>query len=78
MKTRTMFLAPAIIITGYLAISIVLHHYLFPLEKIDYASYFKPGDQLNSVAEGFNQTVVSVEGEWLDSRLVIQPYAPGP
>lgn len=73
-----MLLYAAITVVGYLGISIVIHHYVIPPEKIAYHSYFKPGDQLNSVSEGFNQTIVSVEGEWLDARLVIHPHASGP
>lgn len=78
MKTRSMLLYTVIIAASYLVVSIVLHHYLFPLKKVAYATYFKPGDQFTSITEGFNQTIVSLEGEWLDARLVIQPHAPGP
>lgn len=78
MKTRSMLLYTVIAVASYLVLSIVFHHYLFPQEKIDYAKHFKPGDQLNSTAEGFYQTVVSLEDEWVDTRLVIQPHAPGP
>jgi len=72
-----MLLYTVIIVASYLALSIILHHYLFPMEKVAYVTYFKPGDQMNSITEGFNQTIVSVD-EWLDSRLVIQPHASGP
>lgn len=78
MKTKFMLLYTAIVIAGYLAVSIVLHHYVFPLKKIAYSTHFKPGEQLNSISEGFNQTIISLEGDWLDSRLVIRPHAPGP
>jgi mannose-6-phosphate isomerase-like protein (cupin superfamily) len=78
MKIKSMLQYTVIVIASYLAGSIVLHHYLFPLEKIAYTNYFKPGDQFNSITEGFKQTIISIEGDWLNARLVIQPHAPGP
>lgn len=78
MKTKSMLLYTVIIIASYLVVSIVVHHYLFPPEKVAYINYFKPGDQFNSVTEGFHQTIISLDGEWLNARLVMQPHAPGP
>lgn len=73
-----MLMYTAIIVGAYFVVSIVLHHYVFPLEKIEYATYFTPGDQFNSTAEGFDQTIVSLDHELLNSRLVVHPHAPGP
>ena len=78
MKTRSMFLYAFIIIAVYFVVGVVLHHYVFPMEKVDYASYFEPGDEFNSISEGFDQTVISLDEAWMDSRLVVHPHAPGP
>ena len=73
-----MLLYTVIATASYLALSLLVHHYLMPLEKIEYNHYFKPGDTFNSISEGFNQTVLSQDGDWLGLHLEVQPHAPGP
>ena len=62
----------------YIIFSIVIADYIFPASTPDYANYFKPGDKLNSKFEGFDQTIVSVDGDWLNTRLEVAPGAAGP
>ena len=64
----------AIAVTAYL----VLGHVIWPAERVDLKNYFKPGDTLYSRFEGFHQTVVAVDGEWLQTRLTVAPHASGP
>jgi quercetin dioxygenase-like cupin family protein len=78
MKAKAMLFYTVVVIVGYLGLSVLIHYVLLPLDKIDYSSYFKPGDQLNSVSEGFHQTIISVDGEWVDGQLEIKPHAEGP
>jgi len=62
----------------YLIFSIVIADYIFPASTPDYANYFRPGDKLVSRFEGFDQTIVSVDGDWLNTRLEVAPGAAGP
>jgi mannose-6-phosphate isomerase-like protein (cupin superfamily) len=78
MKIQAMLLYTVITLVGYLTLSLLIHHYVVPMKKIAYNTYFKPGDTFNSITEGFNQTVLSQDGEWLNVHLEIQPHAPGP
>jgi mannose-6-phosphate isomerase-like protein (cupin superfamily) len=73
-----MFLYAFIIIAAYFVVGVVLHHYVFPMKEVDYASYFEPGDEFNSISEGFDQTVISLDEDLMDTRLVVHPHAPGP
>ena len=68
----------AVIITAYFVIGIVFHHYLFPPQKPDYASYFKTGDEFSSNWEGFEQTVISQKDGWLNTKVVMRPKSAGP
>ena len=62
----------------YIIFSIVISEYVFPAQKPDLTNYFRPGDRLVSRFEGFDQTVVSVDGDWLNTRLDVAPGAAGP
>jgi mannose-6-phosphate isomerase-like protein (cupin superfamily) len=68
----------AVIIIGYFVIGIIFHHYLFPPQKPDYASYFKTGDKFSSNWEGFEQTVISQKDGWLNTKVVMRPKSAGP
>lgn len=74
---RILFWA-AFVIVGYIAGGIIFHHYLFPLQKPDYASYFKPGDKFHSDWEAVEQTVISQEDGWLKMSSLLRPKAGGP
>jgi mannose-6-phosphate isomerase-like protein (cupin superfamily) len=78
MKIKNMLLYAVITLSSYLILSIIIHHYLMPMKKIEYNTYFQRGDTFNSISEGFNQTVLSQNGEWLAIHLEVQPHAPGP
>jgi mannose-6-phosphate isomerase-like protein (cupin superfamily) len=62
----------------YIIFGIVICEYVFPAKQPDYQNYFRPGDKLASRFEGFDQTVLAVEGDWLHTRLEVLPNAPGP
>ena len=62
----------------YVIFSIVIAEYIFPAATPDYANYFKPGDRLYSKFEGFDQTVISINGDWMNTRLEVAPGAAGP
>ncbi len=62
----------------YIIFSIVIAEYIFPDATPDYANYFKPGDKLVSRFEGFDQTVISINGDWMNTRLEVAPGAAGP
>ncbi len=47
------------------------------MKNIEYNHYFKPGDTFNSISEGFNQTVLSQDGDWLGLHLEVQLHAAG-
>jgi mannose-6-phosphate isomerase-like protein (cupin superfamily) len=77
-KLKLMLWYLLLALLAYIPLSLLVHYIIFPFKEINYASYFKPGDTFNSVSEGFDQTVLASEGEWLTVRLMIQPFAPGP
>lgn len=62
----------------YIIFSIVISEHLFPAPLPDLSNYFKPGDKLLSRYEGFDQTVVSVQDGWMNTRLEVRPLAAGP
>ncbi len=70
-------LVPIAAVAIYLLVGIAINA-AFPSEMPDLAGYFKPGDRLYSRFEGFDQTVISVDGEWLKTRLEVAPMAGGP
>jgi len=62
----------------YLIGGILVSKFVFPASQPDYSNYFQPGDKLLSRFEGFDQTVLAVNGDWLHTRLEILPNSPGP
>lgn len=77
-KIKRIFLYTLFIIIGYFVIGIIFHHYLFPLQKPDYASYFQSGDRFSSNWEAVEQTVISQEDGWLKMSSLLRPKADGP
>ncbi|HEX6280288.1 MAG TPA: cupin domain-containing protein [Pyrinomonadaceae bacterium] len=61
----------------YLIVGIAIN-FAFPEKQPDLNGYFKPGDRLVSRFEGFDQTVLGVDGDWLRTRLEVAPMAAGP
>lgn len=70
-------LVPIGIAAVYLIVGIAVNS-IFPEKQPDLNGYFKPGDRLYSRFEGFDQTVLAVDGDWLQTRLVVAPNAGGP
>jgi len=65
-------------LAAYLIVGIGVSRIIFPPAPIDYNSYFQPGDMLLSRFEGFDQTVLGVNGDWMHTRLEVRPNSPGP
>ena len=65
------------VVTLYFVAGLVIHS-SFPEPVPDLNGYFKLGDRLHSRFEGFDQTVLAVDGEWLHTRLEVAPNAAGP
>lgn len=76
-KLAKIVLIPVAVVAAYLVIGIAIHA-AFPETTPDLNGYFKPGDKLVSRFEGFDQTVLSVDGEWLHTRLEVAPHGEGP
>jgi hypothetical protein len=70
-------LVPFSVVVAYLLVGIAIN-LAFPEKQPDLNGYFKPGDRLVSRFEGFDQTVLAVDGEWLHTRLEVAPNAGGP
>ena len=66
------------VITIYLIVGILVSRFLFPASQPNYSNYFQPGDKLVSRFEGFDQTVLAVNGDWMHTRLEVRPNSPGP
>lgn len=64
-------------VSAYVAAGLLLTHLVFPYPERQLTD-FRPGDTFGSTAEGFQQTVLAVEGGWVHTRLEIAPHAPGP
>lgn len=78
-KINSRIIAGLICAVGlYLVIGILVSEYLFPQAQPNYQVHFQPGDKLYSRFEGFEQTILEVNGDWLRTRLQVQPYAAGP
>jgi mannose-6-phosphate isomerase-like protein (cupin superfamily) len=75
-KKATMYIL--IIVTAYLSIGYLFHLVIFPENKPEVSTYFKPGQQFYSKAEGFRQTVVKQENGHVFCSLEIEPFAGGP
>lgn len=67
-----------ILITAYLVLGNLLHRVIFPEKKPAVSTWFKPGQELYSRAEGFRQTVIKQEKGYVHCTLEIEPFAPGP
>ena len=68
----------AVVVIGlYLLVGLAIN-FAFPAKQPELSGYFKPGDRLISRFEGFDQTVLAVNGEWLHTRLEAVPGAVGP
>lgn len=66
------------VVAGYFVFGIILHNFVFPQAKPDYANYFKAGDKFQSKSEGFNQTILAVNDGWVHLSLEVKPKASGP
>jgi mannose-6-phosphate isomerase-like protein (cupin superfamily) len=62
----------------YLVIGNLLHRVIFPEQKPDISTFFKPGQVFYSKKEGFKQTVVKQENGFVQCTLEAEPFAPGP
>ena len=69
---------PLIVLATYILGGIILNRYVFPSSQPNIDGYFQPGDRLVSRFEGFDQTVLAVNGDWLHTRLEVAPNAAGP
>ncbi|ULQ57095.1 cupin domain-containing protein [Flavihumibacter rivuli] len=68
-----------LMLTGlYLVIGNLLHRVIFPERKPEVSTFFHPGQQFYSKAEGFRQTVVKQENGHVHCRLEVEPFAAGP
>lgn len=70
-------LIPLAVVALYVLVGIAVN-FAFPEKQPELNGYFKPGDRLVSRFEGFDQTVLAVDGEWLHTRLEVAPLAGGP
>jgi mannose-6-phosphate isomerase-like protein (cupin superfamily) len=62
----------------YIAAGLIIHHWIVPVQKPDFAGYFTPGKSFSSKLEGITQTVVSTDGGYVNTAIVIAPKAAGP
>lgn len=67
-----------ILLTVYLVVGYLLHAFVFPEQKPDISTYFKPGDIFYSKTEKIKQTVVKQEHGFVYCTASIEPFAPGP
>lgn len=76
MKTIALYFF--LVLASYLVVGNLMHRVLFPERKPDISTWFKPGQQLYSKAEGFRQTVVKQENGHVYCMLEMEPFAAGP
>jgi mannose-6-phosphate isomerase-like protein (cupin superfamily) len=62
----------------YLGIGYLLHLVVFPENKPDLTDYFRPGDVFPNEPAGYRQTVIKQDGRFVQSRLDMDPFSPGP
>lgn len=62
----------------YLVIGNLLHRLVFPEKKPDIETYFQPGQEFYSKAEGARQRIVKQEGGFVYGHSELDPFAPGP
>ncbi|MBD0331900.1 MAG: cupin domain-containing protein [Chitinophagaceae bacterium] len=67
-----------IFIGTYLVIGNLLHRVIFREKKPDISTYFKPGQEFYSKAEGFRQKVIKQENGFVYGTLEAEPFAAGP
>ncbi|MEO6733021.1 MAG: cupin domain-containing protein [Ferruginibacter sp.] len=67
-----------VVLVAYLAIGYLLHAVVFPEQKPDISTYFRPGDIFYSKTEKVKQTVVKQENGFVYCSAAIEPFAPGP
>lgn len=62
----------------YIVAGLVIHHWLVPVQKPDFANYFTHRKSFSSRLEGITQTVVSINEGYVNTEIVIAPKAAGP
>lgn len=67
-----------IVIGLYLVIGNLIHRVILPETKPDVATYFKPGQEFYSKAEGFRQKITKQENGFVHGYLEADPFAAGP
>ena len=77
-KLKKYMMGILLIVTGYLVIGLIIHHWIIPSKIPDYIDYFKVGTSFNSKLEGLTQTVIKAENGLLTSDIAIEPRANGP
>ena len=75
---KKMLLSLVIFLALYLVVGNLMHRVIFPEKRPDVASYFKPGHEFYSKAEGFRQKVSRQEKGFVHGHLEVEPFAPGP
>ena len=67
-----------VLVGVYLVVGNLLHRVVFPEKSPDVSSFFKPGQEFYSKAEGFRQTIVKQEKGFVHGHLEVEPFAAGP
>jgi mannose-6-phosphate isomerase-like protein (cupin superfamily) len=75
---KKMFMYLMLIIAVYLIAGNLFHRVIFPENKPEVSTYFKPGQQFYSNTEGFRQTVEKQESGHVFCSLEVEPFAGGP
>ncbi len=65
-------------IIGYLGVGYLFHHKIFPENRPEPVTYFKPGDVIETKRGGNKLEVLSNEGEDLRLKVTFSPHAEGP
>ncbi len=76
LKKAAMFLL--VFIVSYLVIGYLLHRVVFPEKKPVVSTWFRPGQEFYSKAEGVRQIVLKQENGFVYCQSVIGPFAGGP
>lgn len=77
-KIKKIFKWTFILITTYLVLGLIIHHWIIPVKTPNYDDYFKAGQSFESKLEGLTQTVVKTENGLLISEIALNPHANGP
>ncbi len=67
-----------VLIAFYLATGHLFHRVIFPEQKPEISTWFRPGQEFYSKAEGFRQTILKQENGFVFCTLKIDPFAAGP